>query len=50
MLLDKKSINKQARFVLLDSIGVAHVENSKYSVPVDDDIVARALTDFLQET
>ena len=49
MLLDKKSVNKQARFVVLNQIGVARSENGIYSFPVDSGIVTQALTSWIEE-
>lgn len=48
MCLDKKSLNRQARFVLLDDIGEPHIEGKQYSFAVDAEIVARALCYWLK--
>jgi len=47
LVLDKKSINKQARFVLLDEIGKVHTENHHFSFPVDDTTLDLALAQWL---
>ena len=43
MLLDKKSINKKYRFVLLKKIGKPYIKNNQYSFHVDEHMLDRAL-------
>ena len=47
MLLDKKSVNKQARFVLLDKVGQAHIENNQYCFTAPEDLLDQALSLWL---
>ena len=49
MILDKKSINKKARFVLLNGIGQARVKEDQYSFAVDPVIIDQALSLWKQE-
>jgi 3-dehydroquinate synthase len=40
---DKKAVDRWPRFVLLEGIGRVHCENGQYAVPVDREVVEKAL-------
>ncbi|MCH9633109.1 MAG: 3-dehydroquinate synthase [Chlamydiae bacterium] len=48
MILDKKSKDKTARFVMLEGIGKVHDCSSEYCMPIEIDVVRNALK-FIQE-
>lgn len=43
LMRDKKTKGKQPRFVLLDAIGVPHVEQGTYAMPVSEGVLEEAL-------
>ncbi|MEM9242574.1 MAG: 3-dehydroquinate synthase [Pseudomonadota bacterium] len=48
MILDKKSVGKQARFVLLDNIGKARYHDKQFSFSVPEKIVDKAFILYLE--
>lgn len=49
MQLDKKSINKEAHFVILKTMGDAYCHNNRYSFPVQIDVISQAIHDHIKE-
>lgn len=47
--LDKKAINKEARFVLLNNIGSCMVHNNKYSFAVQEKLISEAIVAWSKE-